>query len=653
MKLFYDVETIKGCFLACFYDPESSTWWDFWVYQGRNDLYKLMKYLEEHSSDVFIGFNNVSFDGCIIEYVWRSHKKWYNKLDVDISGLIWQKAQDIIDDTNYGLFPPYREYELTFRQLDVFKIQHFDNKNLRVGLKRLEYEMDMEDIEDMPVPHDKMEFSGEELTDLLYYCHNDVIATHLNYLYVIGEVEHSLYKGNDQVAIREALTEEFGVDCTNYSNSKYGDEIIKLLYSEHSGVSYRNLPKKGTFRRLIKLKNCIPGHISFKTKQLKEFLEAIRGAEIKSGEEFKHIIQFGGQEYTFAKGGIHNTVKNKQYNSDDEWIIIDADVTSYYPATIINNDLCPLHLNKGAFRKAYTWIYNERVRLKPLAKADKKIKGIVGGYKEAAVSVYGKSGDPDNWMYDPQMMLTTCIAGEFSIMMLIEAQYLAGNQCIMANTDGASFYIKRSKLEEFHGICSEWCEKTQYKLEYFEFKSIWFSNVNSYIGVKTDGEVKKKNEFMTDSELRKNKSFRVVALALSKYFLEGIAPEDFIGSFDNIFHFCGRSSSGQVFRHKGYAGNDSFDLPKLVRYYVAKDGIHIVKEVKEGNDTGANDMGVTPADRKKTVCNKLPPNARTKHLENVDRQWYIDKTNEIIYAIEKGKRPKRGAIDDKNQLNLF
>ncbi len=41
-------------------------------------------------------------------------------------------------------------------QIDLFKIHHFDNKNRRVSLKRLEFEMDLENIEEMPIHHTKI-----------------------------------------------------------------------------------------------------------------------------------------------------------------------------------------------------------------------------------------------------------------------------------------------------------------------------------------------------------------------------------------------------------------------------------------------------------------------------------------------------------------
>jgi hypothetical protein len=247
--------------------------------------------------------------------------------------------------------------------------------------------MDAENVHDMPVKVDKIDFTSEEIEDLIKYCHNDCIETENNYLHIIGEIEHPLYKGNNQIEIRDAITEKFGFDATNYSNSKFGDEIIKTLYCQEAKIQYNQLPRKGTFRKTVRFKDGIPSYVKFQTPDLQSFLKRMKDKEIKASDEFEESVKLFGQIHTFALGGIHNRIENKQYHSNDEYVIIDADVTGYYVRTIINNEFAPAHIDKKSFIKAYKYIAETREELKPLAKRDKKIKGIVSGYKEAGVSV--------------------------------------------------------------------------------------------------------------------------------------------------------------------------------------------------------------------------------------------------------------------------
>jgi DNA polymerase elongation subunit (family B) len=137
-------------------------------------------------------------------------------------------------------------------------------------------------------------------------------------------------------------------------------------------------------------------------------------------------------------------------------------------------------------------MFEKRLELKPLAKKDKKIAGIVGALKLAVNSVYGKSSDMQSWIYDRQLTMFTTITGELSLMMLIEAYELKGLRVISANTDGVTIMIKKSDLPIMDEINKWWCEATQFELERTDYSKIIFSTVNDYLAIKTNGEIKKK-----------------------------------------------------------------------------------------------------------------------------------------------------------------
>ena len=92
-------------------------------------------------------------------------------------------------------------------------------------------------------------------------------------------------------------------------------------------------------------------------------------------------------------------------------------------------------------------MFDKRLDLKPLAKTDKKIAGIVGALKLAVNSVYGKSSDMQNWIYDRRLTMFTTITGELSLLMLIEQYELRGIHVISANTDGVTIIVKEEQLE--------------------------------------------------------------------------------------------------------------------------------------------------------------------------------------------------------------
>lgn len=657
----FDIETFKECFYALFYNIDTGEYRGFEIGRYNDDLYAFIKFIEENSSDsYFVSYNGLSFDSQVIMMILKYYHEWYGKSGVEVAGIIAEYAGKTIENSNYGLFPMYREWELFGTQIDLFKLLHFDNKNRMIGLKTVENELCFENVLENPVDFRKTGLTIEEVEIMRDYCLNDVKATYELLLVTIGDTDHPEYKDNNQIQIRLDIQEEFGIKCLNYSDSKIGDEIIKKFYCQEKGIGYMDLPKRGTFRRVVKLERCIAPYIKFETKQLQEFLERLRGQKIVGSDDFKEEIKFFGQTYTFAKGGLHNKIENKSYFSNDEYVLLDIDVSGYYVATIINNQLSPAHLDAAAFNTGYNKIYKKRLELKPLSKTDKRIKGIVAGLKAGGVSVYGKSSDPDSWLYDKQMTLSTCITGELSILMLIEQCELNGINIIMANTDGIMAYCKRDRLDLLYKLCDEWIKVTGYELEYAEFEKIWFRSVNSYLGVKKGGELKKKNEFLTSTELHKDRSNRVISLALEKYFIEGVNPEVFIKEYINtsdkaIYDYCIRAkTTGKMYFNLMYPNGENVKVGKLCRYYLTSDetkpylikmGIGNKDQVVRDMEAAPNDLGV----KRIEYFNKY-----TKMDDyQIDFNQYIYETLSIISAIESSKVDKQFINRVKNIKQYF
>jgi DNA polymerase elongation subunit (family B) len=326
-------------------------------------------------------------------------------------------------------------------------------------------------------------------------------------------------------------------------------------------------------------------------------------------------------------------------------------VSSYYPAIIINNGQFPAHLGKE-FLRGYKQMFDKRLELKPLAKSDKKIKGIVGALKLAVNSVYGKSSDMLNWIYDRQLTMFTTITGELSLMMLIEKYETNGIHVISANTDGVTIKINKALIPLMHDINAWWCDITQYELERTDYSKIIFSTVNDYLAIMTNGEIKKKGDFLTDFELHKNKSARVVPIALEQWFVHGVPVDITIRNHQNLYDFCLRQKATRSFH---YEGTDRITgevtvYDKLIRYYISNHGKKILKVKNPECQTRAAAVSqVEAGEWVCQVCNYLPKGSK---VDNVNYNYYIEKANRIITKIKtEGKRIKTVYIP--NQLNLF
>ena len=141
--------------------------------------------------------------------------------------------------------------------------------------------------------------------------------------------------------------------------------MIKKYYCQEKNIQYSELPKKGLFRPEVKVRHCIADYVAFQTPELKAFLNRISKERLTIKDEFKESILFYENTYTFAKGGLHTENKPKVFEADEDTLIVDWDVSSYYPAIIINNGRYPAHLGPE-FLRGYVQMFNKRLELKPL-----------------------------------------------------------------------------------------------------------------------------------------------------------------------------------------------------------------------------------------------------------------------------------------------
>lgn len=648
--IFYDLETPKGCFLASFLI--NGKWKDFLINQYKNDLPALLKFFESNKDKYFCAFNGIGFDCQVVEYIWKHQERLLQLDNLECAREIYQFAQDVIETSHHGGYLPFREEFFNFKCIDPRTILHLDNKNRMASgsLKHIEYYLDMS-IETFDISPHKEDFTEEEVENLIKYCHHDVEAVKKLYYLVRGETENALYKENDQIQLRLDIQEEFGIPCLNYSDSKIGDEIIKKYYCDKTNIEYKNLPKKGTFRKEIKLKHCIPEYIQFETPELKKLLEKLKSTIVTKDDSFSKELNLFGLKIQMGEGGLHSVNNLETYIADDVNKIKTIDANSFYPAIGVERGYYPFHLKKIPFQESYREIYEKRITLKPLAKKDKRIKGIVGALKLAANSVYGKSSDMTSWLYDRQMMLQITITGQLSLLMLTEMLYLQGIKTISQNTDGIEvIYSDEALLQE---IVEKWEKITNFTTEQVNYEAIFYSTVNDYIAIVNKDDVKCKGDFTRDVEIHKNKSKRIVPLALYEYFVnknENI--EEFINNHNVLLDFCIRANVNKNFRieHRHAQKVDVYN--KILRYYVSKDGGKMFKVKKPECTTNAPDVSEMSSGNLCTIVNDLSSINEQEHLLKVDRNYYIDEVNKILLPIKLGRKLKN-KVEIKEQLKLF
>jgi DNA polymerase elongation subunit (family B) len=294
-------------------------------------------------------------------------------------------------------------------------------------------------------------------------------------------------------------------------------------------------------------------------------------------------------------------------------------------------------------------MYTQRVAMKPKAKTDNKVKGVVQGLKEGLVSAYGKLGDLDSPFRDIQAMLTVTFTGQLAILMLIEELAKYDIITFYANTDGITCYIPRDKKEMFDIVCERWEKKTNYILEFKEYKKMIMRGVNDYIAFDMDDEVKSKgNTFLKDVTIFKNKSERVVSLALIEYYQHGTPVEDFIKNHKEIDDFCMRAKVNKNFYIEHVSNSGTVRYDKLIRYYISTSDASLIKVKRPECTTNAAARSEFNKGYKSTVIQALDGTLPT----DINYDYYIDKCHEVINSFKAGKPAKLKAVN-KNQIKLF
>ena len=651
-----DLETLLEIFLCMCYDPEEKRWYKFEVSREKNELDELIWYIESHTDYYFVFYNGLKFDSQVLEFIIRNHENWNEKSALEICSIIFQFANDTIDDSNYDIFPAYREENLSFKIIDPFEIAGYSNKNRMVSLKRLEFEMDMENIEECPIQFDKKDLTREEAVQVIDYCKNDVWALYNFYLYIVGKVKHPLYKGKNKIADRLIIEQEVGLKCLNWSDVKIGAEWNKLDYMSLTKKKETELRPQSVNHFFGKrYRQFFPKTVSFQTRELKLFIRDLGETFIlNKKQEFPYKFS-NSLTVNIGRGGLHSQEKPRMLTPTNDEIYWQADFGSQYPNAIRKFKIYPSHLGKE-WNDMLTKKIERRLTYKQLYKETKDAKyNSLQEMGKLALNggAFGRMNMKGDWQEDPCSMLKVTMGCQLEILMIVETLLLKGFDVVSVNTDGFDVIIEKSRNREFKKLCTFYEKKIGNeelgRIEYTQFLWIAQTSVNDYIAMKTDGELKLKGDFTIDYELHKNKSRRIVPIALQAYYRDRIPVEETIRNHTNIYDFCIRQKSSKDFHYEGISNKKKTVYNKLIRYYVSVEGEKILKVKNPECTTRAAKVSQVEAGLwKMTVCNKMGD--VNHHLKNINFSYYIEQANKIIYKIASGGKIYKAP--DVNQLTL-
>lgn len=635
-----DYETICNCFIAVFEHYKEDKRHVFVVCEQRNDFVEFVAFLQKcvTENEWHISYNGLNFDAQITQYILDVQHKLKNLDGDSIAKVIYKFAQETINKTDSGNFATYSPNRLKIRQIDLFKLNHWDNKAKMSSLKWIQYSMDWENIEEMPHRHDQPVVSQDTLNDVINYCINDVRST-----------KKVLEYSKEQIKLRQGLTKEYDIDLYSASEPRISKELFLHFLSKKLKWNKSEIKALRTPRQTIVIDNCILPYIKFQTPEFNSMLDYFRTKVILSTKDgFKYSLDFKGVKTDYGLGGIHGAIDSGVYEAQPGWTIMTSDVTSFYPNLAIKNKFHPEHLPQKEFGELYEWFFEER---KKYPKSDPK--NYV--YKIILNSTYGLTGDENSFLYDPKMTMQITVNGQLLLSKLAEMLSFAIPECkpLMLNTDGLEMIIPKDKKDVYLSVCKEWENLTKLALEHDEYTKMIIGDVNNYIAVHKNGKVKCKGRFEWEdlekkkvAMFHKNKSFLIIPKALYAYFVNGISPEEFLNSNKNIYDYCGavKAKAGWHFEERKIMGGvlENKPLQKIIRYYISNSGSKLVKCHKDGRE-----IQVEAGPWMQTTVNKLPIENLKFDNFDINFKYYLDNIYKEITQIEKVRKKSY------SQLSLF
>lgn len=657
-----DYETLSNCFVGVFQHYKNETKKIFIVHKLQNDFPQLVEFLLQNESlgEWHISYNGLAFDSQITQYIMLKHDTLIKLSPENIAEDLYKKAQKIIERQDGKEFLEYPEKDLRIKQIDLFKMNHWDNPAKRSSLKWIQFSMDWHNLLDMPIHHSTVIKTKKQLDIIVEYCINDVRSTKEIY-----------EKSKEQIALRAALTKEYGINLYSASEPKISRELFLHFLSKYL-PEYRkyDIRQMRTKRNEIIVSDIILDYIKFERIEFKTLLEKFKSTVIdplntKGG--FKHHIRYKGVTTDFGLGGLHGCASPGVYEAKDGMIIMTSDVTSFYPNLAIKNKWAPAHLPKEAFCELYEWFFEER---KKIPKKDPK--NYV--YKIILNSTYGLSNDINSFLYDPQFTMAITINGQLSLAMLYEmiCEGIPNVIPLMQNTDGLETMIPKEYEQKYYEICKRWEEITSLQLEHDQYQKVILADVNNYIALSKWKEVTKeeydktldktpstyyskeendkyylaaskcKGRFeFSDLALHKNKSLLIVPMAVFNYFIKGIKPEDTLVLNRNIIDYCvGVKSKGDWGFYETCIINGEVvkkELQHTVRYFVSKKGCKLIKS----NEADGREIQLEAGKWLQTVFTKFEK--RKWQDYDVDESYYLQAIQKEIDNIQ----------NNTNQLALF
>jgi len=525
-----DVETYRDYFMVGIRNIETGRTRNFELYDGhpldRSDLMKIA------TGCRLVTFNGINYDMPMVFLALSG-----------AGNMALKKASDQIILRNLKPWQFEKQFGLRFPKID-----HIDLIEVAPGQASLKIyggRVNTRLMQDLPIEPDAS-ISPSDREALVAYNGNDLNAT------------IDLYtKLRPQIDLREKMTAEYGIDLRSKSDAQIAEAVLKLKIEEATGVK----PERPSFPAGTKFRYQVPAFVYYQTEPLRDILQMVRTADFvvsdtgsvdMPDELAKAKVRIGNSVYRMGIGGLHSSEETVCHFADDDTILIDRDVASYYPSIILNQGLYPKHLG-SAFLKVYKTIVDRRLAAKHSGDSV-----TANALKITINGSFGKLGSKWSTLYSPHLMIQVTITGQLALLMLIEAVEFAGISVVSGNTDGIVIKCPKSRVEDLNRIIKAWESATNFETEETQYRAVYSRDVNNYIAIKPNGGVKLKGAY-AEPGLQKNPSNQICVDAAVAFIKDGKSVEETIYDCQSVEKFVTvRSVTGGAMKVNSYVEVDDW-----------------------------------------------------------------------------------------------
>lgn len=650
----FDEEVFSNCFICCCKVIGEKDNITFEISERKNQLQEMYDFFMSNKY-TFIGYNCGMYDTPIMNMIIQNISYFLQGDYSLLTNAAHKLSSQIVRHDGQAAY----EYAFLnyFKYIDLMTMM--SSKNLRTSLKSLQVTMCFRNVKEMMIDWSKP-IEVDRIDDVIKYCFNDIDST--------AELYHLLIS---DIKLRMDIQKEFKIRCLSKDPVAVGVAIFSKYICEELGIyNEKQLYSYMDNFTTIPVKDFILPNIKFKTKPfqdvLKDFNNLILDDKGQTNiKEWSTTALCGKLRHTFGIGGLHSQNQPNIYKSSDngEWLILDLDVSSMYPAVCIAWEFGPKGF-KEAFLHVMSKLRDGRIEAK---KSGNKVKDK--SMKLSLNSILGNLRNEYSPYFAPEANTAICVNGQLFLAILIEKLELAGIEVIQSNTDGCSVYIHKSKVDTYYKICKEWEKLTKIDLEFVEYEKMVITGVNDYVAYKKgyfevkdklvwpyptnwieynytfvkstedalliDKYIKTKGFFIPYLRLGKGLDSLIVPKALIDYFGKGIPIKQTILGCDNIWDFIIFQKVG-----KQYEVMHNQELQQHInRFYVSKKGAYLYKiKTKDKFDERSN--STITVKKPESVLKGYGVTLFNEYEEkpmvdyNIQYEYYIRQATEIIEKLE-------------------